>query len=917
MTAVAQETHVSPLEARKRYAQILAGVLQVDEVATGSHFFDDLGADSMSMARFCARVRKAGDLPTVAMRDIYEHASIDSLVAALVLPSSAPSVAAAHDLAPQGARDRFAQILAGVLQVDEVATGSHFFDDLGADSMSMARFCARVRKAGDLPTVAMRDIYEHASIDDLVEALVTPASDGTAASSSPVVSVPVPPPVRAAGGVAYVLCGAGQLIFGLTYASLGIVLLVMAYEWVAVADGWVALAERAFVAGDIIFVIPVVLSIVLKWLIVGRWRPSEIRIWSLQYFRFWVVRTIVHVNPMVRLLQGSPLYAVYLRALGAQVGPGTVIFAKSVPVCTDLLTIGEGAVIHKDALLSCYRAEDGVIQTDRVRIGARAVIGVQAVLDVDTSMGSDSQLGHASCLQRGQRIPDGQSWSGSPAEPTSENFRLVGEARPIRLRRFLYSVWQLCQIFVVLPIFFAIVDVLLNTPLLAPLLHPDVAHVDDWPFYVVTAAGTAALMIIGIPVGLLVIYTVPRLLNRFVPLDIDIRLYGPRYVAHHMISVLTNVPALGILFGDTSYVVNFLKILGYRLDPVVQTGANLGQEFKHDNPFLCTVGTGTMIADGISFANATYSSSTFRVSHVSIGARSFLGNAIVYPADSRVGDDVLLGTKVVLPVEGEIQEHTGLLGAPSVRIPRTVRRDGAFVVGRGERRRSLHDKNRHNIRTMCLHLFARWIILYVGFVAMIAAVDFYPTYGLVVAPALLIGMSLFTLAFWIVIERLCIHLQLHTPEGRSIYDPAFWDHERFWKIPSHVVQLMGIGTPLAGLVFRLSGAKVGRRLYSDGLYMSERSFVSVGDDCTFNAAAHIQGHSQEDGAFKSDRIVIGSRCTLGVASFVHYGTAIGDRVTLDANSFLMKGEEIPDGEHWIGNPAQPAQPGQRPLHAES
>jgi hypothetical protein len=37
---------------------VLAGVLGVDAIPGGSHFFDDLDADSMVMARFCARVRK-------------------------------------------------------------------------------------------------------------------------------------------------------------------------------------------------------------------------------------------------------------------------------------------------------------------------------------------------------------------------------------------------------------------------------------------------------------------------------------------------------------------------------------------------------------------------------------------------------------------------------------------------------------------------------------------------------------------------------------------------------------------------------------------------------------------------------------------------------------------------------------------
>ena len=38
----------------------------------------------------------------------------------------------------------------------------------------------------------------------------------------------------------------------------------------------------------------------------------------------------------------SPLYVLYLRALGAKIGRGVAIFSRHVPVCTDLLTIGDG-----------------------------------------------------------------------------------------------------------------------------------------------------------------------------------------------------------------------------------------------------------------------------------------------------------------------------------------------------------------------------------------------------------------------------------------------------------------------------------------------------------------------------------------------------------------------------------------------
>ncbi|MFF4146454.1 acyl carrier protein, partial [Streptomyces sp. NPDC001698] len=77
----------------RRLAEVLAGVVGVEQVPPRSHFFNDLGADSLVMAQFCARVRKREGLPAVSMRDIYRYPTIRSLAVALcdAAPVPAPS----------------------------------------------------------------------------------------------------------------------------------------------------------------------------------------------------------------------------------------------------------------------------------------------------------------------------------------------------------------------------------------------------------------------------------------------------------------------------------------------------------------------------------------------------------------------------------------------------------------------------------------------------------------------------------------------------------------------------------------------------------------------------------------------------------------------------------------------------------
>src|SRR5512135_2895512 len=75
-------------------AEVLADVMRVEQMSVDSHFFHDLGADSMVMALFCARVRKRADLPSVSMKDIYRHPTIRSLTTVLADAAPTPADAA-------------------------------------------------------------------------------------------------------------------------------------------------------------------------------------------------------------------------------------------------------------------------------------------------------------------------------------------------------------------------------------------------------------------------------------------------------------------------------------------------------------------------------------------------------------------------------------------------------------------------------------------------------------------------------------------------------------------------------------------------------------------------------------------------------------------------------------------------------
>jgi non-ribosomal peptide synthetase-like protein len=814
-----------------------------------------------------------------------------------------------------GTEQVLAEVLADVMKAEQVPVDSHFFDELGADSLVMAKFCARVRKREGLPVVSMKDIYAHPTIRSLAESFGIAEPEAEAEVNLDAITTLILPRDRillwsasSASTRQYLMCGALQLLSFLGYAWAAAFFGARAYEWIAAARGYTELYLRSVLFGGAGFIIVCALPILAKWVLIGSWKPQQIRVWSLGYFRFWVVKTLVGSNPLAFLTVGSPLYTWYLRALGAKVGRGTVIFSKHVPVCADLLTIGADTVIRKDAFFQCYRAQAGWIQTGTVTIGRNVFIGEKSVLDINTSMGDVSQLGHASALHRGQAVPAEQHWHGSPAERTAVNYCRVPSVRCSRLRgAWFCTVTLLCVFFVYLPLIEGSVYLLVTAvPKLGRVLNPGSAAIMSGSLYI-DALYLSLVFFFGLVlVGLLFGLTVPRVLNAFIEPDRVYPLYGFHDRLHRVIARITGIKFFTHLFGDSSYIVYYLRWLGYDLSRVHQTGSNFGTEVGHETPFLSTIGSGTMVADGLSLMNADFSSTSFRVSRVSIGPNNFIGNNIAYPAGGRTGNNCLIATKAMIPLDGEVREGVGLLGSPSFEIPRTVERDSRFdhLRTRRELRRRLPKKNRHNLRTMGVFLVGRWLEVFLLTVFTLAAFDAYGGVAQLEMAALLAAGVLVTPVYFVLVERGIRAFRPLEPRYCSIYDPYFWRHERLWKVPGEGYLHMFDGTPFKNLIWRGLGVKVGKRVFDDGCYITERTLATIGDDVMLNASTKIQCHSQEDGTFKSDRTTIGNGCTIGVGAMVHYGVIIGDGAELAPDSFLMKGEEIPPHARWGGNPAR-------------
>jgi non-ribosomal peptide synthetase-like protein len=459
----------------------------------------------------------------------------------------------------------------------------------------------------------MQDVYQNPTVRQLAGVLTAPQPNAPGAPAEYSGDEVGPETrVRPPTTLEYVMCGAIQLAVFVCYTMYSAWLLVLGFDWTTGASGVVDMWWRSAGYGAAMFLVLSLTPVLVKWMLVGRWKPGRIRIWSLGYVRFWIVKTLTRINPLV-LFAGSPLYVLYLRLLGAKIGKGVVIMSRMVPVCTDLLTIGDNTVIHKNSFFLCSRARSGIIEKGPVTLGKNVLVSEKTTLDIGTSMGDDTQLGHASSLQTLQTIPVGQTWHGSPARPTTANYRRVPGASCTTRRRVVFSLFQLFgRFFLVLPGGILVLAALLPSYLDTGHLNPG-----NPSFFLEVMAVTLVLYMARFLGGLFLILSVPRILNLFLKPDKVYPLYGIHFSLQRLIARITTFKLYKDTFGDSSYIVNYLSALGYDLGKVEQTGSNFG---AGGGPGVAlpeySVGTGTMVSDGLNMMNADFSSTSFRLSRV-------------------------------------------------------------------------------------------------------------------------------------------------------------------------------------------------------------------------------------------------------------------------------------------------------------
>ena len=163
-------------------------------------------------------------------------------------------------------------------------------------------------------------------------------------------------------------------------------------------------------------VIAVALTVVVKWLVIGRYRAGEHPLWSFFVWRDEIVNSCQEQlagSWLLNVSLGTPVMPVYLRTMGARVGRD--VWCETLTITEfELAELGDGSVVNRGSVVETHLFHDRVMQIGPARLGAGATLGPSAAMLPDTELGDGCSVGGRSIVMRGERLPARTRWHGAP-----------------------------------------------------------------------------------------------------------------------------------------------------------------------------------------------------------------------------------------------------------------------------------------------------------------------------------------------------------------------------------------------------------------------------------------------------------------------------------------------------------------------
>ena len=799
-------------------------------------------------------------------------------------------------VAPAGPlEEKIASELADLLGLEKVSVEDDFFLDLGAHSLLVARLVSTLREDRAMAGLGLSDMYRHPTVRSLA-AFIAASEENTDDKGKDGSPAPEDISCLQASDRQVWSCGLAQLGFLLGISAVSLLPLVWGQQWYMAqgsASGLSGFSALVLVSAAVLLVsllIAFVLPVCLKWLLLPRVRPGIYPLWGWFFIRFWIVDKTLAMAPL-QLLAGTPLLSFYYRLLGARIGRD-VLLASPLVHLPELLHIGEGSRVNTGTHIFCYQIQDGRILLAPVTIGADCVLGANSVLLPGASMGSGARLGDQSLLPAQAVVPAGEHWSGSPARPMTARPAPDGEVMGgAALTAPLQMLWYLFA----LPIL-ALLPLAASLPGMGMLLAA-------YHFL-----GSLAALVVAPVAGLLFVLILSMLLvcvKNLVLARVEpgtFRIGSLVFLRKWFVDRLMEMSLLltNSLYA-TLYLAPFLRGMGSRIGRLAEVST-----ISHITPDLLDIGDESFVADIAHVGPMVMAGAFCTLAPVTIGRRSFVGNAAFVPGGTRSGDNSLIGVLSVPPAD-TVPPDTTWLGSPPLHLPEREQSESfPEHLTYAPTRKLLLGRlfcEFFRVTLPASLLFAGGLLL-IRASAMLLAAHGMAGAALLLAPAALDIAFMLTL---LVAGLKKILVGTYQPRVRPMWSSFVWRSELVTALYENVVVPMLLarltGTPFFAPVLRLFGARIGRRCCIETTFVTEFDLVEVGDDCCISQACSLQTHLFEDRVMKMSRLRIGNRCSIGPRAVVLYDAVLEDGVRLDGLSLVMKGETLARNTRWQGSPA--------------
>lgn len=174
-----------------------------------------------------------------------------------------------------------------------------------------------------------------------------------------------------------------------------------------------ALAGFLYGIGSFLFVV------LIKWLVVGRYQRRSAPMWTAFVWTSEAVTNLyesIAVPNFVDFLRGTPMLPPCMRLLGCKTGQGIYMDTTQLTEF-DCVSIGDYSALNSWCGPQTHLFEDRIMKIGKVEIGRGVTIGARSTILYDAHIGDGATLGPLTLILKGENIPQGTRWIGSPAEP--------------------------------------------------------------------------------------------------------------------------------------------------------------------------------------------------------------------------------------------------------------------------------------------------------------------------------------------------------------------------------------------------------------------------------------------------------------------------------------------------------------------